>query len=116
LLGTSPGWAAAAAELIGQRDPAAANQVIDDALGRFPLSHILGGRYQAVLIGSLWRINGQKQKQEIVDWFYQAQAKATQEKSDGPADFLRSVRRATRADTKELMVALVADPRFDQAD
>jgi len=120
LLGTSPGWAAAAAELIGQRDPAAANQVINAALGRFPLSHILGGRYQAVLIGSLWRINGQKQKQEIVDWLYQAHAKVTQEKSDesnhGPADFLRSVQRATRADTKELMVALVADPRFDQAD
>jgi hypothetical protein len=73
-----------------------------------------------VLMGSLGRINGQKQQQEIVDWFYQAQARVTQQKSDesnhGPADFLRSVLRARRTDTQELMVALVADPRFDQAD
>ncbi len=119
-IGVSPFWAAAAAELIGQRDQPAANQIIDDALGRYPLSDILGGQYQAVLIGSLWRINGQKQKQEIADWFYQAQAAVTQQKSDesnhGPADFLQSVRSATRADTKALMVELMADPRFDQAD
>ena len=120
LNGISPYWAAAAAELTGDGDPAAATQIIDAALGRFPISNILGGRHQAVLIGSLWRINGMKEQQRIVDWFYRAQARVTEAKSDesnhGPVDFLRSVHKANRADTKELMVALVADARLNQTD
>jgi hypothetical protein len=116
----SPYWAAAAAEVTAEDDPTAASQIIDAALERFPLSAVLGGRHQAALIGSLWRIQGSEEKQRIVDWFYEAQAKVIQKKSDrsnhGPADFLGSVRAAGRADTKELMAALVADSRFDQAD
>jgi hypothetical protein len=119
-LGTSPYWAAYAAELVSQNDHASANKTIDDALDRFPLSAILGGRYQSVLMGSLWRINGAKKKQNIVDWIYQAQAKVTRDKSDasnhGPLDFLRLVKTSTRTDTKQLMAAIVVDPRFEQAD
>lgn len=119
-LGTSPYWAAYAAELVSQNDKASANKTIDDALDRFPLSDILGGRYQSVLMGSLWRINGAKKKQNIIDWIYQAQAKATRDKSDasnhGPLDLLRLVKTSTKTDTEQLMAAIVADARFEQAD
>jgi len=119
-LGTSPYWAVYAAELVSQNDKASANKTIDDALDRFPLSDILGGRYQAVLMGSLWRINGAKKTQNIVDWIYQAQAKATRDKSDasnhGPLDLLRLVKTSTKPDTEQLMAAIVAAPRFEQAD
>jgi hypothetical protein len=107
----------AAAELISQRDLAAANQTIAAGLKRFPLTGTLGGRYQAVLIGSLWRINGPKKKQQIVDWFYRAQDKVTRERSDasnhGPLDLMRLVRDSGRKDIKELMAAIVGDPRFE---
>jgi hypothetical protein len=116
-LGTSPYWSMAAAELISQRDLAAANQTIAAGLKRFPLTGTLGGRYQAVLIGSLWRINGPKKKQQIVDWFYRAQDKVTRERSDasnhGPLDLMRLVRDSGRKDIKELMAAIVGDPRFE---
>jgi hypothetical protein len=126
LLGTSPVWAGAAAELISIRDVASANQTIAAALERFPLSHTLGGRYQAKLMLSLWRINGAKRKQKIADWLYLAQAKVVAEKSDesnhGAIDLLRGIVAAVRSNTKQrpdieqLMTVIVNDPRFDQAD
>ena len=120
LLGTTPYWAAAAAELTNDTDPAAARQIIDEAFERFPISGILGGQQQAVLIGMLWRLHGIKNQQKIVDWFYQAQALVTQRRSDqsnhGPQDFLNRVMIDKRPDTNELMAALVNDSRLDQAD
>lgn len=120
LIGASPSWAAAAAELIGESDPAAARKIIEAALERFPLSNISGGREQAVLIGRLWRIEGLKEKRRIVDWFYKAQAKVVREKSDesnhGCVDLLRSVRAAKRPNTDELMLIIIEDSRFDQID
>ncbi len=120
LLGATPSWAAAAAELMNDTDPAAARQIIDEAFGRFPLSGILGGRHQAVLIGMLWRLHGTENKRSMVDWFYESQALVTQRKSDqsnhGPQDFLGIVEVARRPDTNELLGALVHDSRLDQAD
>ncbi len=120
LIGASPSWAAAAAELIGESDPAAARKIIEAALQRFPLSNIRGGQEQAVLIGRLWRIEGLKEKQRIVDWFYKAQAKVIREKSDesnhGCVGLLRSVRAAKRPNTDELMLMIIEDSRFDQID
>ena len=120
LLGATPYWAAAAAELMNDTDPAAARQIIDEALGRFPLTGILGGREQAVLIGMLWRLHGITNQQTIVDWFYESQALVTQRKSDqsnhGPQDFLGIVEVARRPDTNELLDALVNDSRLNQAD
>ena len=120
LLGTTPYWAAAAAELMNDTDPATARQIIDEALGRFPLSGILGGREQSVLIGMLWRLHGTQNKQTIVDWFYESQALVTQRKLDqsnhGPEDFLGIVEVARRPDTNELLGALVHDSRFNQSD
>ncbi|MGO8746910.1 MAG: hypothetical protein ACLQNE_13065 [Thermoguttaceae bacterium] len=118
--GTFPAWAAAAAELTGQNDPAAAKAIIDAALLRFPLKGIRGGEEQAVLIRALFRFAGVTEKQRIIDWFYQAQAKATREKQDwsnhGSVAFLRQVREAKRSDARPLFAAIVADPRFDQTD
>ncbi|MDB5344455.1 MAG: repeat protein [Schlesneria sp.] len=116
----SPAWAAAAAELVAPSDPNEANRIIDGALQRFPLKGILGERYQAMLIGTLWKIGGAKEQQKIVDWFYQTQGKVLAESSDesnhGPLDFLRLVRKTARQDTNELLAALVIAPSFDQAD
>ena len=120
LFGGSPYWAAAAAELVGQSDPAAASVILKAALERFPLQDILGGQKQAVLMGSLWRIEGAGKKQHIADWFYEAQALVVQRKSDqsnhGPEDFLKRVQNDKRPDTKELMATLETDRRFEQAD
>ena len=120
LLGATPYWAAAAAELMNDTDPVAARQIIDEALERFPISGIQGGQQQAVLIGMLWRLHGMRNKQKIVDWFYEAQTLVTQRKSDqsnhGPQDFLNRVLIDKKPDTDQLMFALVNDPRIDQAD
>ncbi|MEI8016597.1 MAG: hypothetical protein WCH39_00290 [Schlesneria sp.] len=120
LLGATPYWAAAAAELMNDTDPAAARQIIVGALGRFPLSGILGGREQSVLIGMLWRLYGTQNQQTIVDWFYESQALAIERKSDqsnhGPQDFLGIVGVARRPDTNELLSGLVHDSRFNQTD
>jgi hypothetical protein len=120
LLGATPYWAAAAAELMNDTDPAAARQIIDEALDRFPLSGILGGKEQSVLIGMLWRLHGTQNQQTIVDWFYESQALAIERKSDqsnhGPQDFLGIVGVARRPDTNELLSGLVHDSRFNQTD
>ena len=120
LLGATPYWAAAAAELMNDTDPASARQIIDEALGRFPLPGIQGGKEQSVLIGMLWRLYGTQNQQTIVDWFYESQALVTQRKSDqsnhGPQDFLGIVEVARRPDTNKLVGALVHDSRLDQAD
>ena len=120
LLGASPYWAAVAAELVGESDPDAASEIIESALKRFPLSDVLGGTQQAVLIGSLWRIHGARKKEQITDWFYQAQSMAIERKSGypnhGPEAFLNQVLNDKRSDTKELMSTLVTDLRFDLSD
>ena len=114
-MGKSPIWAVAAAELTNQNDPAAAKSIIDDALLRFP-----GGNDQATLIGALWRFQGVTEKQRIVDWLYQAQAKANRESRSSsdhvPSNFLRQVRVANRPDTRPLLAAIVMDSRFDETD
>jgi hypothetical protein len=71
-----------------------------------------------VLIGSLWRIRGAKVKQKILDWFYRDQARVAQSKTDwdSHARLLAAVHAAGSKDTQELMIALLADPRFDQTD
>lgn len=119
-LEASPYWAAAAAELVAKQDRVGALRMIDEALKRFPLTDILGGRHQAVLMGGLWRIEGAQQNPKFVGWFYDAQAKATRERQDGsnhgPVDFLHAVQRAGRSDTGELMRAVIADRRFEQTD
>jgi hypothetical protein len=115
-LGIFPAWAAAAAELTAASDPAAAGRIIDDALRRFPLSDLLGDRHQADLMASLWRIDGAKESQRIVDWFYEALAKDKRKADElnGAVIFLRSVEAEHRAGTQQLIAALVADPRLDQ--
>lgn len=114
-IGVSPAWAAAAAELTAG-DPAAARRIIDAAVERFPLSASLGDRDQAVLMGSLWRLRGVKEKERLVDWFYEAQGKSkcTSREPRGTRDFLRSVQDTGRPDTRELIAALVADRRLDE--
>jgi hypothetical protein len=114
-LGSSPAWAAAAAELTAENDSTAAVQILDAALKRFPRSAILGGEDQAVLVGALWRIQGAKEKHRIADWFYdKADDNPVEWLRDGSDEWLRVVRKADRADTNEMMAALVADPRFDK--
>ena len=99
-------WAAAAAELTSQNDPAAAKSIIDAARQRFPPQGNIGEEQQVILIGALWRIAGMSEKQGIVDWFYNSY--------DGPVDFLRQVHEAQRPDTRALLATIVADPRFDR--
>ena len=120
LQGTFPAWAAAAAELTSQDDPAAAKAIIDAALLRFPLDGIRGGEEQAALIGALFRCAAATEQQSIVDWFYQAQAKATRDIQDGSnhgsVAFLRQAREAKRSVTRAMLAAIVADRRFNQTD
>ena len=114
-MGKSPIWAVAAAELTNQNAPETAKSIMDDALLRFP-----GGNDQATLIGALWRFQGVTEKQRIVDWLYQAQAKANRESRSSsdhvPSNFLRQVRVANRPDTRPLLAAIVMDSRFDETD
>ncbi|MBS0205357.1 MAG: hypothetical protein JSS49_20835 [Planctomycetes bacterium] len=120
LIGPSPAWAAAAARLVGKTDRAAASQIINAAVERFPLDAIQGGPQQAVLLTSYWQIHGIQEQQRVVDWFYQLQARAIQashdESNNGAVDFLDFLRSNKREDKKDLMTALIADPRLDQTD
>jgi len=128
LTGASPYWAAAAAELTGERDMAAAVHLLDEALerfptrtfGRFPLKVVSGGAQQAVLMGALWRTAGAGAKEKIVEWFYLALAKLKESRNDasnhGPMDFLYLVRSSKRPDMSEFLGTLVKDERFEQTD
>jgi len=117
LLGVSPWWAIAAAELVNNDASAEADKIIDAALQRYPLDAILGGRDQSALMGALWRMRGINEKERLVGWFYDAMLRVLRESADdGPHDFLGEVAGAKRPDTKALLAAIVADPRFDQTD
>ncbi|WP_395751324.1 hypothetical protein [Prosthecobacter sp.] len=128
LTGASPYWAAAAAELTGERDLPSAIHLIDEALerfpmkvfGRFPIKVVSGGGQQAVLMGALWRAAGAREKQRFVEWFYLAQARLKESRNDasnhGPMDFLYLVRGSNRPDIPEFLGALVNDGRFDETD
>ena len=119
LLGVSSEWAAAAAELAVQKDTDKGVAIIDAALKRFPMTE-WGGKYQAPLVASLWRINGTKAQAKIVDWCYAAQANVTQNKradlSNGLVDLLQAMFKEDKKQATPLLTELIHDPRSEQLD
>ncbi|HEY1789027.1 MAG TPA: hypothetical protein VGJ73_12765 [Verrucomicrobiae bacterium] len=67
------------------------------------------------ITGALWRIRGPAEIHFLVNWFYTAQPMIND--SDGQQiAFFWAVEAAARPDTKQLIAALVKDPRFDRTD
>ena len=119
LLDVSSEWAAAAAELAAQKNTDTGVAIIDAALKRFPMTE-WGGKYQAPLVASLWRINGTKAQAKIVDWCYAAQANVTQNKradlSNGLVDLLQAMFKEDKKQATPLLTKLIHDPRSEQLD
>jgi len=67
------------------------------------------------LTGAMWRICGPTAKDFLADWFYSTLA-AGYDPFDKACGFLRQVQDAARPDTRQLLVALVKDPRFEMTD
>jgi len=91
------------------------------ALGQFPLKNPLGAWNQSQLLGALWRIRGMAEKDTLVEWFYNNLPKARINSKNGDLDhgplcLLREIAAVGRPDTKDFMVALMSDARFDTTD
>jgi hypothetical protein len=99
--GVSPAWSIGAALL----QPERAGEIL-----HAELEH--STRYQQTgrLTGTLWRLRGAAELPFLVDWFYSPQSGNSVE----PTEFLREVQAADRADTQQLLAALVRDSRFVQ--
>jgi hypothetical protein len=106
-----------------KQNPDAAIADLRAALVQHPLNQRLGAWNQSVLLGALWQIRGLAEKDELIDWFYRTLAHAPNpEKSQngdldhGPLCLLRAVDSAKRPEIAQLLTAIIADSRFDQAD
>ncbi len=109
--GNSRKWSAAAFRLINQQSAAQVTEAVRTALVRHPVGTVEGRRAQGEIMAALWEVRGSAEQATLVDWFYQVLPHSLSD--DGPDDFLRGVAESRRTDTKELLAALVADPRFD---
>jgi len=107
-------WAAAAAELAGERDPAQAGAIVRAALLRYPLSESTEATAEGCLLAALWSVRGLDEKDFIIDWFYSVAPSTSSGDLGGLWNFLGAVHDANRPGTPALMAAFFADPRFDQ--
>jgi hypothetical protein len=109
--GSASLWIAASDWLSGIESPAKGSEQLKADFALFPpSSKPWNQREQIPLAVDLWKLSGAGEKKFLVDWFYGLSPR--QNPSLGQ-DFLRSVEAAGRADTPELLAAIVADPHFD---
>ena len=106
--GVNPAWSIGAAAL----QPARAGEILRTALRRETRNYVDAAGW---LAGGLWRVCGAAEKDFLADWFYTALVTA-RESVHPPEVFLQDARVAGRADTKELLVALMKHPRFELTD
>ena len=106
--GINPAWAIGAALV----QPALAGEILHDALAHETRTYETAA---GMLAGALWRIRGPAEMDFLVDWFYETLPTA-REPMHQPVAFLWEVKAAARPDTKQLIAALVKDPRFDTTD
>jgi len=110
-------WYEAAAELRSLQTPAQAGSAVLAAMQQYPLYDETERRSQGLLMGGLWKARGMAEKDRLVDWFYRTLPQtAYYPEYDGPVQFLEEVLAAKRRDNKELLTALVGDPRFDRTE
>jgi len=101
--GVNPSWSIAAAFL----QPSRAGKILHNALAQETRDFDPAA---GQLAGALWQIRGSAEMDFLVNWFYKAEPKDTWGQT---SSFLWAVKAAARPDTKELLAALVKDPRFD---
>ncbi len=106
--GVNPAWAIGAALV----QPERAGEILHNALKHETRSYETSA---GELAGALWRIRGSAELDFLVNWFYTVLPTAS-EPMHQPVAFLWGVEKAARPDTKQLMTALVKDPRFDRTD
>lgn len=106
--GVNPAWVIGAS----LAQPARAGVLLHDALAHETRTYETAA---GELAGALWRIRGPAELYFLVNWFYTV-LPSSSELMHQPVAFLWGVQRAARPDTKELMAALVKEPRFDQTD
>ena len=106
--GIDPAWPIGAALL----QPARAHEILRDALAHETRTYETAS---GELAGALWRIRGPAEIPFLVNWFYTVSPTAA-EPMHQPVAILWGVEMAARPDTKQLMAALVKDPRFDRTD
>ena len=106
--GVDPAWPIGAALL----QPVRAHKILHDALTHETRTYETAA---GELAGALWRVCGPVEIPFLVNWFYTGLPTAS-EYMHQPVAFLWAVEVAGRPDTKQLMTALVKDPRFDHTD
>jgi hypothetical protein len=106
--GVNPAWAIGAALV----QPARAGEILHNALGHETRNYETAA---GDLAGALWRIRGPAELDFLVNWFYTV-LPAANEPMHQPVALLWGVEKAARPDTRQLMSALVKDPRFDHTD
>jgi hypothetical protein len=106
-----------------KQNPDSAIAKLREALARFPLDQPLGAWNQSVLMGALWKIRGLAEKDELVNLFYRALPLAPRSPNSpngdldhGPLCVLRAIGSAKRAETPEVLIAIIAEAQFDQTD
>jgi WD40 repeat protein len=105
-----PSWAIGASLVRPDR----ASQILRHAMRRETKSY---DDDAGILAGALWRIRGPAELNFLVDWFYETlPTSAPNMPGNKPVAFLWEVEAAKRPDTKQLIAALVKDPRFDSTD
>ena len=106
--GVNPAWAIGASLV----QPARAGKILHDALAHETRSYETAA---GELAGALWRIRGPAELDFLVNWFYTGLPTANGPMNQ-PVAFLWEVAAAARPDTKQLIAALVKDPRFNHTD
>ncbi|MGH7941093.1 MAG: WD40 repeat domain-containing protein [Limisphaerales bacterium] len=106
--GINPAWPIGAALL----QPGRAHEILQDALAHETRTYETAA---GELAGALWRIGGPAEIPFLVNWFYTVLPTAS-EPMHQPVAFLWGVEAAGRPDTRQLIAALVKDPRFDHTD
>ena len=106
--GVNPAWAIGASLV----QPARAHEILHDALAHETRTYETAA---GELAGALWRVCGPAEIPFLVNWFYTG-LPAAREPMHQPVAFLRAVEAAARPDSKQLIAALVKEPRFDRTD
>lgn len=107
----NPAWAIGAALV----QPARASKILHGAIAKLTERDELYEEDAGSLAGALWRIRGPTELNFFVNWFYTAPPMFND--PDGQKIvFLWGVEATARSETKQLIAALVKNPRFDRTD
>lgn len=107
----NPAWAIGAA----LADPARAGKILRHALATQTDRENQYEDDAGDVTGALWRIRGPAEMNFLVNWFYTVPPMMNAPYGQQIV-FLWTVEAAARPDTKQLIAALVKDPRFDRTD